>query len=113
MNQSEVKSAVVKAQGSVNEAFWGHQDSDLGDTLMDVELALNDMLTRLNQSDLESRSEEFEAAVSAMKTSVLPSIKQLDHSVAELVAVDDNVKTALSDLLKVSSSVSFFKIPSI
>jgi hypothetical protein len=113
MTQADVKAAVVAAQGSVNEAFWAHQDEPLGDELMDIELLLNDMVTKLNQDDLESRSAEFAASASAMKDGVLPKIKQLDHSVAKMVDVDEKVKTALSDLLKLSSSVSFFKIPSL
>lgn len=113
MTQADVKDAVTAAQSSVNDAFWAHQNEPLGDELMDIELALNDMVTKLNQDDLESRSEEFTAAADAMKDGVLPKIKQLDQSVAGLVDADEKVKTALSDLLKVSSSVSFFKIPSL
>ena len=45
-------------------------------------------LTKLNQEDQQSRDEEFKNAASAMSQKVLPGIKQLTKSVAEIAEVE-------------------------
>jgi hypothetical protein len=48
-----------------------------------------------------------------MSEKVLPGIKQLTKSVAEIAEVEGTLKTAMSDLVKVSASVGFFGLPAI
>lgn len=111
MTQAEVKDIVQAAQVSVNEAFWQHQDEPLGEELLDLETALNDLLTKLDQDDLSSRTDEFTEAANAVKNTILPGIKKLDASVAKLIAMDNELKSALAALVKLGSSVSFFALP--
>jgi hypothetical protein len=71
------------------------------------------ILTKLNQEDLQSRDEEFKGAASAMSEKVLPGIKHLTKSVAEIAEVEGTLKTTMSDLVKVSASIGFFGIPAL
>jgi len=48
-----------------------------------------------------------------MSQKVLPGIKQLTKSVAEIAKVEGTLKTAMSNLVKVSASIGFFGIPAL
>lgn len=113
MEQSEVRTLVATAQNSVAAAFWVATDAGVRQSLSDLGLCLNQVLTLLNQEDLSSRAEEFNCAADWMRGSVLPGIKKLDASVERVTQVEGAVKVALSDAMKLSQSVSFFKLPSI
>jgi len=74
---------------------------------------ISDVSTKLNQEDMQSRDDEFKNAASVKSQKVLPSIKQLTKSVAEIAEVEGTLKTAMSDLVKVSASIGFFGIPAL
>lgn len=113
MTQSEVRALVEKALDSSMHAYWAARDPEIQKGIMDAELPLHDVYTQLMQDGIESRDADFQAAATVMKDTVLPAIKKLDASVGKLVKTDDVVKTALTDMMKLSMSASFFKIPSI
>ena len=48
-----------------------------------------------------------------MSEKVLPGIKHLTKSVAEIAEVEGTLKTTMSDLVKVSASIGFFGIPAL
>lgn len=113
MNQDQVRKLVIKAIQSVYVAYFSQDNPGIQQTLMLLEANLSSVLTQLNKDDLQSRDAEFTAAAEAMKKNILPRIKQLDLDVEKFVKIEDDIKQAMSDLLKLSSSVSFFQIPSI
>ena len=113
MTQSEVRALIELVRNSVAAAYWVATDAGVREQLMSLATSLADVLTKLNQSDLESRTEDFTTAAETMSTRVLPSDKQLDASVETLIQVEGAVKEALSDAMKLSQSVSFFKIPAV
>ena len=96
---------------AANLAVQGGVKSADGEAVQGFELM--GILTKLNQEDLQSRDEEFKDTSSAMSEKVLPGIKQLTKSVAEIAEVEGTLKTAMSDLVKVSASVGFFGLPAI
>jgi hypothetical protein len=114
VNQSDVRDVVADAVKSVAALYWKSTfNSDDHAALMSLEIDLSTILTKLNQDDLVSRTEEFTAAAALMRTSVLPAIKKLDASVERLIKIEGDFKSTMNDLMKVSQSVSFFKIPGI
>ena len=113
MKQDEVRALVETALDSSMHAYWAARDPEIQKGIMDAELPLHDVYTQLMQDGIESRDADFQAAATAMKDTVLPAVKKLDVSVEKLVKTEDVVKTALADLMKLSLSASFFKIPTI
>jgi hypothetical protein len=112
MTQDEVKQTATQAYASAMAAYWGATPGMRGQLAL-VTSGMNAVITALNQDDLQSRTADFQTAAATMQHYVLPDIKKLDASVAKMVAVDDTIKAALTDLMKLSSSVSFFKIPGV
>ena len=113
MNQNDTRAALEAAARSTYNAYWDVKDAALKQQLLDLFGNISDVSTKLNQEDLQSRDDEFKDAASAMSQKVLPGIKQLTKSVAEIAMVEGTLKMALTDLVKVSSSVGFFGIPAI
>ena len=113
MTQAETRTLLETSAKSISAAYFDIKDEAARDTFMKLETDINGVLTTLNQDDLESRTEEFASAAATMQKSVLPAIKQLDASIEKIIAVEGAVKVALTDLVKLSSTVSFFKIPAI
>ena len=113
MNQNDTRAALEAAARSTYNAYWDVKDAALKQQLLDLFGNISDVSTKLNQEDLQSRDDEFKNAASAMSQKVLPGIKQLTKSVAEIAMIEGTLKTAMSDLVKVSSSVDFFGIPAI
>jgi hypothetical protein len=56
---------------------------------------------------------EFKDAARTMSTNVLPKINHLQKSVGDIVKVEGTLKTALTDLVKLSASVGLFGLPAI
>lgn len=111
MNQSELRSlAETSAQDCFN-AFFSSRDEETRDILVKMQVDLEKVVTSLTQEDLASRTEAFSAVARTMKDDVLPAIKKLDERVAKLVVVDQNLKTVMTNLVKLSSSVTFLAIP--
>ena len=113
MNQNDTRAALEAAARSTYNAYWDVKDAALKQQLLDLFGNISDVSTKLNQEDLQSRDDEFKSAASAMSQKVLPGIKQLTKSVAEIAEVEGTLKTAMSDLVKVSASIGFFGIPAI
>jgi hypothetical protein len=113
VNQNDTRAALEAAARSTYNAYWDAKDAALKQQLLALFGNISDVSTKLNQEDLQSRDDEFKNAASAMSQKVLPGIKQLTKSVAEIAEVEGTLKTALTDLVKVSSSVGFFGIPAI
>lgn len=113
MNQNDTRAALEAAARSTYNAYWDVKDAALKQQLLALSCNISDVSTKLNQEDLQSRDDEFKDAASAMSQKVLPGIKQLTKSVAEIAMIEGTLKTAMSDLVKVSSSVDFFGIPAI
>jgi len=113
VNQNDTRAALEAAARSTYNAYWDVKDAALKQQLLDLFGNISDVSTKLNQEDLQSRDDEFKDAASAMSQKVLPGIKQLTKSVAEIAMIEGTLKTAMSDLVKVSSSVDFFGIPAI
>lgn len=101
------------AARSTYNAYWDVKDAALKQQLLAQFGNISDFSTKLNQEDLQSRDDEFKSAASAMSEKVLPGIKQLTKSVAEIAMVEGTLKTALTDLVKVSASIGFFGLPAI
>jgi hypothetical protein len=93
--------------------YWNTPDPDLKKQLLILSSDIAGILTKLNVEDLVSCDEEFKYAASAMSQKVLPGIKHLTKSVAEIAEVEGTLKTAMSDLVKVSASIGFFGIPAL
>jgi hypothetical protein len=113
MNQSDVRNLAVAAEKSVSDAYWGTGLDEVKSCLMDLQVSINKLITMLDQEDLESRTEAFNAATDLMRTQVLPGIKELDVSIEKIIQIEGVVKTALSDAMKLSQAVSFFQIPNV
>jgi hypothetical protein len=113
VNQNDTRAALEAAARSTYNAYWDVKDAALKQQLLALSCNISDVSTKLNQEDLQSRDDEFKDAASAMSQKVLPGIKQLTKSVAEIAMIEGTLKTAMSDLVKVSSSVDFFGIPAI
>ena len=113
MNQNDTRAALEAAARSTYNAYWDVKDAALKQQLLDLFGNISNVSTKLNQEDMQSRDDEFKNAASTMSEKVLPGIKQLTKSVAAIAMVEGTLKTAMSDLVKVSSSVDFFGIPAI
>ncbi len=113
MNQNDTRAALEAAARSTYNAYWDVKDAALKQQLLDLFGNISDVSTKLNQGDLQSRDDEFKDAASAMSQKVLPGIKQLTKSVAEIAKVEGTLKTAMSNLVKVSASIGFFGIPAL
>lgn len=112
MTQDDVKQVVERALSSTSSAYWAAPpEGPAQGELANLQLLLSGMLTKLNQADLESRTSDFQTAAQTMKDSILPAVKKLDGQIAKLVAVDDTLKQALTDAMKLATTTSFFKIP--
>jgi hypothetical protein len=105
--------ALTAAARSTYNAYWDVKDAALKQQLLALFGNISDVFTKLNQEDLRSRDDEFKSAASAISEKVLPGIKQLTKSMAEIAMVEGTLKTAMSDLVKVSASIGFFGIPAI
>ena len=114
MNQNDTRAALEAAARSTYNAYWDVvKGAALKQQLLDLFGNISDVSTKLNQGDLQSRDDEFKDAASAMSQKVLPGIKQLTKSVAEIAKVEGTLKTAMSNLVKVSASIGFFGIPAL
>ena len=94
-------------------AYWDVKDAALKQQLLALFGNISEVSTKLNQEDLQSRDDEFKNAANAMSEKVLPGIKQLTKSAAEIAMVEGTLKTTMSDLVKVSASIGFFGIPAL
>jgi hypothetical protein len=113
VNQNDTRAALEAAALSTYNAYWDIKDAALKQQLLALFGNISDVSTKLNQEDMQSRDDEFKNAASAMSQKILPGIKQLTKSVAEIAEVEGTLKTAMSDLVKVSASIGFFGIPTL
>lgn len=113
MDQNSARQTIEAAAKSAQTMYWATRDQDARAHLMDVSTNLNDLLAKLNQDDLASHEAEFQAAGNLLKTQILPKLQALDKSVEKLIQAEGVLKTGLGDLMKVSTTVSFFKLPGI
>jgi hypothetical protein len=114
MTQSDVRNLVAKAAQSASDAYWDAATSDdAKGVLAGLVTGLNTLLTQLDQQDLASRIDDFNAAANLMKTLVLPGVKRLDASVGKVDRVEGTIKSALADAMKLSMATGFFNIPAL
>ena len=112
MDQNEARVIVENASKAAFTLYW-KCDANLHPLLSSLGENLNDLLTELNQDDLKSRTEAFNNAVNIMNTSILPAVQKLDAQIESMIVIEGVIKSAMEDILKLSLSSSFFKIPSI
>jgi hypothetical protein len=111
MTQNDTKDAVLLAYRQTMSAYFAATNNlALETSLLKICTDLRELYTHLNQEDLASRTSEFAAASEIMQKSVFPKIEALNKQIDSMVNVETKVKDALLDLLKLSSSASFFGI---
>lgn len=114
MTQSDVRDLVAKAAQSASDAYWDAATSDEDKAILaGLVTGLNTLHTQLDQQDLASRTDDFNAATNVMQKAILPGVKRLDASVAKVDMVEGCVKTALADAMRLSMATSFFAIPAL
>lgn len=113
MTQDKIASALSAAQtslNSINASYWKTTDEKLHQSLIDLALYTNDLITGLSQQDLSSNTAEFTSASALVTKNILPKIKSIQNQVNTIVAVDNDLKQAASDMMKLASSLSFLQV---
>ena len=108
MTQLEVSEQAKNTLASTSLAFWQATDPTVRQQLMDMEISLESLVTKLNQSDIKTRTDDFASATHIMNGKILPGVKALDQSIEKIINVDNDIKSAMMDLYKLSSMAGFF-----
>jgi len=90
--KQQAKDTATKAIASVSKAYWETNSDEIKGILMDLTIALDDLLAKLDQGNIA-------AASKAMEDSVMPGIKLLSERAGML---EGEAKTALEDAMKLS-----------
>ncbi len=98
------------ALSNISNSYWKTTDEKLHQNLIDLALNTHDLITELNQGLISSTTSEFASIGSLVNKNILPQIKIVQKQIDTIVGLDGIFKEISSDLVKLSSSLTFLQV---
>lgn len=102
VSRQEVCDAFQSLFDQLKDGYWAATTTEDKDTIKGLEDAVFDILTQLNQEDIESRDADFKALTGTVK-GIVPRLEKLKNDIDQVVR---NVKIATSVAQALDEAIS-------
>lgn len=107
-SQADVLKQTQLSIVTANKAFWATADQQIRMQLSDLLVNLNNLSAKLIVENIQSRSADFTSASNLMIKEILPQVKTLNASVEKMVNIDNELKSAMSQIASMTQMAGFF-----